>query len=64
MGSAEEQPISNKLSALYSKNERDGILYCPFFTGIALWLKNLFLCFLLIPSIPLNNNPTKTTFYQ
>lgn len=36
IGSAGEQPISNKLSALYSKREGDGILLSLFyFTGIA-----------------------------
>ena len=32
IGSAWEQPISNKLSALYSKGKGDGILAVPFFT--------------------------------
>ena len=40
-GSAGEQPVSNKLSALYSKGKGDGILLSLFtFTGIAQWLKN------------------------
>jgi hypothetical protein len=40
IGSAGEQPISNKLSALYSKRKGDGFC-CPFFTftGFALWPK-------------------------
>jgi len=40
IGSAGEQPISNKLSALYSKCEGDGNLLSLFyFTGFALWSK-------------------------
>jgi len=31
MGSAEEQPISNRLSALYSKSDGDGILLSLFY---------------------------------
>jgi len=31
IGSAEEQPVSNKLSALYSKSNGDGICAVPFY---------------------------------
>ncbi len=40
IGSAGEQPISNKLSALYSKSYWAGILLALFtITGFALWPK-------------------------
>jgi len=41
----------------------DGILYCPFFTGIALWLKKPISLF-SSSQYSQNKNPTKTTFYQ
>ena len=67
IGSAGEQPISNKLSALYSKSKGDGIC-CPFFTftGIALWSKKTQYYRFANFTLKVNSiiNPTKTTFYQ
>ena len=50
IGSAGEQPISNKLSALYSKNEGDGILLSLFLLVSRNMAKKTFPYYFIIPS--------------